>query len=43
MIMGLFRESHVIIYENDSKDRTLEMLMKFEITTPNVRIITDQM
>lgn len=42
MMMSLFNESHVIIYENDSEDRTLEMLMKFEITTPNVRIITEK-
>ena len=41
-IMGLFSESYVIIYENDSTDRTLEILHKFQASTPNVRIISEK-
>lgn len=40
-IMSLFSKSYVIIYENDSNDKTLEILHKFSRSTPNVKIINE--
>lgn len=42
MICDCFEKSNVIIYENDSTDKTLEMLQNFAKETPNVEIITEK-
>lgn len=42
MIRDCFIKSHVIIYENDSKDKTLELLKNWAKETPNVEIITEK-
>lgn len=36
-----FRDYRVIVYENDSRDNTLDLLKKWEVTNPKVTIIAE--
>lgn len=38
---GYFRDYRVIVYENDSRDNTLEILKNWEAVNPKVKIITE--
>jgi GR25 family glycosyltransferase involved in LPS biosynthesis len=41
--MKYFKESHIVIFENGSTDKTKEMLMKFQMENPNlVTILNDE-
>jgi len=42
MIASLFKQSKIIIYENDSKDNTLEQLIQWQNNNNNVEIITEK-
>ena len=41
MLISLFEKSNVIIFENDSKDNTLDILNKWRGVRNNIEIITD--
>ncbi len=38
---GFFRDYRVIVYENDSRDSTLDILKNWEAANPRVRILTE--
>lgn len=42
MICDCFKKSNIIIYENDSKDKTLELLQNWSLTKKNVNIISEK-